>query len=360
MFVSRVRHGGDVWDKPEGVMDFSANTNPLGPPSSLLGFLSSNLGLIARYPDPEHRIIRGVLSDLIGVGFKNVLVGCGATELIYLAVQACLKLCGGGLHVLIPEPTFGEYEVAARRLGGRPSYVFADRVDLRFDDDEIIRNLPHNGLVFICNPNNPTGQSFGSKSVEEVVAEADKRHSVVVVDESLVEFTPTPEANSVIKMVEGYDNLVVLRSPAKLFAIPGLRIGYAVASTRIAHLIRSLQQPWSVGVLGELGLPVALRDFEFISTSTKYVRLEREVFAKKLGKIRGLRVYPSDANFLLVDTNNWGIGGRELKRRLISKGVLVRECSDFRSLGDHHIRLAVRRHEENEYLLKVLGGLLGA
>jgi len=359
MFVRRVRHGGDVWDKPDGLIDFSANTNPLGPPRSLLEALKSSLDFVTRYPDPEHRRLREALSEANGLRFDEILVGCGSTELIYLAAQVVWRLRGSAFRVLIAEPTFGEYEVAAARFMGRPSYVFPRRDDLRFEVDDIIKGIPRNGLVFLCNPNNPTAQSFNARSVEEVVSESCRLNSVVVVDESFVEFTADPEGNSVLKQVEGYDNLIVLRSPAKLFAVPGLRVGYGAASIRIAHLIRSLQQPWSVGVMGEVGLLAALADTEYIRSSTLYVRREREVFAERLAGLHGLRVYPSDANFLLVSTRGVGVGGRSLKRRLVSRGVLIRECSDFRGLDNHHIRLAVRRGEENDYLVKVLGEVLG-
>ncbi|PSO08682.1 hypothetical protein B9Q04_04340 [Candidatus Marsarchaeota G2 archaeon BE_D] len=359
MLVRRARHGGDVWDKPEGLIDFSTNTNPLGPPPGLLDVLRSNLDMVTRYPDPEHRRLRDALSKANGLRFDEILVGCGSTELIYLAAQAVWKLRGRGFRALIAEPTFGEYEIGVARLGGRPSFVFPSRDDLRFEIGDIIRSIPRSGVVFLCNPNNPTAQSFNSRSVEEVVSESSRLGSIVVVDESFMEFTADPEGNSVLKEVEVYDNLVVLRSPAKLFAVPGLRVGYGAASAQIARLIRSLQQPWSVGVMGEMGLLAALAHPEFVRSSTLYVRRERDMFAKRLGGLQGLRIYPSDANFLLVNTRGVGVSGRSLKGRLLSKGVLIRECSDFRGLDNYHIRVAVRLSGENDYFVKALRGVLG-
>ncbi len=359
MLVKRVRHGGDVWDKPDGLIDFSVNINPLGPPRGLLEALSSNLDLVTRYPDPEYRRLRESLSESNNLEFDDILVGCGSTELIHLAAQAAWRLHGEGFHTLVAEPTFGEYEVAAARVGGRPSFIFPSRDGLRFDVGDILGRIPRNGLVFLCNPNNPTAQSFSARGVEEVVAESSRLNSIVVVDESFIEFTADPEGNSVLSRVDDYDNLIVIRSPAKLFAVPGLRVGYAAASTRIARLIRSLQQPWSVGVLGELGLLAALADTEYVRSTTQYIRREREAFAERLGGLKGLRVYPSDANFLLVNTRGTGVGGRSLKGRLVRRGVLIRECSDFRGLDNYHIRLAVRLREENDYLVRVLGEVIG-
>ncbi len=351
---SRVRHGGDVWDKPKVTVDFSSNTNPLGPPAGVLDAIMAGINLISRYPDAKYGRLRGQIAGALGVDAQNVLVGCGSTELIYLAAEACLRLFRHPLRVLIPAPSFAEYEVAARRVRGKPVFVYGEGDNRVLQVDALIHSVPRNGLVYLCNPNNPTGQSFTASQVEHIVVEASRRGAVVVVDEGFIEFTGNPEANSVVALTTTHDNLVVLRSPAKLYALAGLRVGYAAASSKLAKLIGSLQQPWSVGVLSELALMAALQDTAFVESSRMYVRVERERFASMLRRLRGLRVYPSDANFLLVDTRGSGLDAKTIRARLLRHGVLVRECSDFRGLDAYHVRLAVRRRRENLLLVDLL------
>lgn len=358
MLVRHTKHGGDVWDKPAGTVDFSVNVNPLGPPQSVVDALQRSLGLVERYPDPKHMGLRRKIASTLGVGPAEVVVGCGSTELIYLVAEAWIRALGGSPRALIAEPTFGEYEVAVRRVGGRALFVFASQ-DLRFDVGAIVGRIPRGGMVYLCNPNNPTAQTLRGSLVEEVAAECGRRGALLVVDEGFVEFSAEPQQNSVVGFVGSCDNLVVLRSPSKLYAIPGLRVGYAVCSARLAAKVRALQQPWSVGVLGEIGLMAALDDHEFVERSRQYVFSERERFSAMLGAIRGLRVYPSDTNFLLVDVGGTGLSGAQLKQRLLGKGFLVRDCSDFRGLGDHYVRLAVRRGRENEALVSALRQVVG-
>jgi len=161
-----------------------------------------------------------------------------------------------------------------------------------------------------------------------------------------------------VALVESYDNLVVLRSPAKLFAIPGLRVGYGAASQRLAAKMRVLQQPWSVGVLAEAALLAALGENGFVERSRRYVFHERERLVRALDGLGGLFVYPSDTNFVLVDTRRTGLSGPELKSKLLERGFLIRDCSDFRGLDEYYVRLAVRRGEENVGLVDALRQVL--
>lgn len=358
MFARRIKHGGDVWDKPAGILDFSSNTNPLGPPPLVLNALRKGLSLIERYPDPEHVSLRRALASHMGLTPEEVVVGCGSTELIYLVAELCFAVHRRPPRGLVAAPSFGEYEVAVKRLGGRVRFVFANPEDFRFDMGEIVSNTPSEGIVYLCNPNNPTAQSLRDREVEEVAAECERRGTILVVDEGFVEFSAKPEETSVMRLVGCYEGLVVLRSPGKLYAIPGLRVGYAGASKRLASRMRALQQPWSVGVLGELGLTAALEDQEYVRRSREYVFCERERFSSLLSRLGGLRVHPSDTNFLFVDVGGTGLGSTLLRRRLLERGFLIRDCSDFRGLGDRYVRLAVRTRWEDDRLVGALRGVL--
>lgn len=343
-------HGGEI-DKLRGIglevgrlLDFSVNLNPLGPPQQLMRLLRERLDEIGWYPEARSETLKSKLAELAGVAGDCLIASNGSTQLIY-AVCRALRPRG----VLIPQPTFSEYERAAMRCGARisehllrPEEGFEPRVG------ELISLLKRSDMAFICNPNNPTGYLWGRDQLLDLI----KRFpdTTFVLDEAFIDFAD--RSASLAGEAPKLPNLIVLRSPTKPLAVPGLRLGYAVSNPRLISRLEGEIEPWSVNRLAQI-VGGMLPELEgFIEHSAIFVRRERGFLIEGISAIEGLRPFPSRANFLLVRSDR--LSSRLIQMRLLGKGILIRDCSNFKGLDDRFFRVAVRRREENERLLAAL------
>ncbi len=358
-----VRHGGRLEFDPCGrrpLLDFSSSVTPLGMPPAVLRALRGAARLASEYPDPRSSVLLAELSRYVRLPKSHVMVGGGAIDLIY-----CWALAFGGGKTLIPAPTFQEYEHASRVYHGSSGMAHFETMSLSSDLDRFVKRLPDGGgTVFICNPNNPTGELLSRRQVREVVdaaaaatapsAAAGPCH--VMVDECFIEMSERPD-ESVVQLVRRYDNLTVLRSMTKSFGMPGVRVGYAAASPGIVEVLHGVKAPWSVSRMAEEAGMAALRDAGTILRKTRdVVRRESAYLQGRLSRVGGVSCYDTSANFMLLRTR---LDSARLQGRLArAKGVLVRDCSGFRGLDRHHIRVAVKRRGENSLLAGALEDLL--
>jgi threonine-phosphate decarboxylase len=320
------------------LLDFSQNINPLGAPRQALEAAQKALyEESAHYPDLEYTELRGALAGYLGVSPENVVPTNGGTEALFLAAGAARA--GGALML---EPTFSEYAAAARasgmevvrRMARRPDEGF--RFDLAALDD--LRGI---SVVFLCNPNNPTGDTLGYGEILEVADRVGEAGAVLVVDEAFADFVPEV---SVAAMVD--ERLWVARSFTKFFAIPGLRLGCLVCDD--AERVQRLQPSWPVNAVAAAAGIAAVSDGGFAGASvTEVVRLRGGLFGALEG-LDGLQPFPGRANFLLVR------GPEGLAGRLARRGVLVRGCGPFLGLGPEYFRVAVRGEAENGRLISAL------
>ena len=342
------------------LLDFSANAAPVGVPQAVLDALRGEIGAqVSEYPDPHSGMLLAELSRYTGAPEPNIIVGNGATEIIY---NAALVLGGGGdstdagarSRTLVQAPTFSEYAAASSIYHHNSRIVHFESMDMSADLDGFIKRVPDVGMVFVCNPNNPTGRLLSRGEVLEVAdAAAAARSCHVVVDECFVELSSRPE-ESVMSDVQRYDNLVVLRSLTKSFGLPGIRAGYAVAHPRIIDALYRVKVPWSTSGMAEVAGAAALRDAERILREARnIIRRETPYVIERLSGASGVSCYDTDANFILVRT---GRDSAALQKELAdTHGILVRDCSDFRGLGGRgHIRVAVRGRRDNAAMADAL------
>ncbi|NOZ59530.1 MAG: threonine-phosphate decarboxylase [Euryarchaeota archaeon] len=341
-YLQKPVHGGEAWKYP-GVIDFSSNINPLGPSPAVLEAVLREIDAVGAYPS-DGAELRGALADELGVSPENIVLGNGSSEIIKVVCEALLRR---GVKVLIPQPTFAEYEYFSRLCGA----AVLEAVPPPIGDDPIAPGLKGIGTLFLCNPNNPTGASIPPRRLEEILLEAGSAGCTVVVDEAYQQFSDSPSA---AEMVESHPNLIIIRSMTKFYAIPGLRLGYAVAGRETARMLEARLPPWNVNSLAMAAGIAALRDREFARESVRYIARERERLFGELRRISRLEVYPTAANFFLINIKATGMSSREAKSELIKRGILVRDCSTFRHLGTEHIRICVRRREENLLLVDAL------
>lgn len=357
-------HGGNIWGlagrhrmEAKEILDFSANVNPLGPSEKAIEAIHKGLWKIPYYPDPDCARLKEAISHYIGgVKVDNIIVGNGSTELIYLF---CEVFIGKGDAALIPEPTFGEYENAVRKAGGRPIYVGSER-DFRINVDNLVGMMaPPAKAVFLCNPNNPTGTLVSRDDVLGIVEEASRRDILVVIDEAFIEFVDEEKCYSLAEDVEKYQHLFVLRSLTKAFGLAGLRVGYGIACKDLIDVLSRVKVPWNVNCLAQDAAVSALEDREHIRRTQKLISEERKFLLSELGKIKGLKAFPTEANFILIDIRQTGLTAAQLKERMLTRGILIRDCSSFRGLDAYYIRVSVRTREENDKLLASLREVLG-
>jgi L-threonine-O-3-phosphate decarboxylase len=333
---------------PDAVIDFSANSNPYGPPPAILQAVQAAVcaPILARYPDRECLALRAALAAAEGVSPEEILPGNGAAELIQLIA---LALVAPGRRHLILAPTFGEYARAIRLMGGEVVEVRpTSGADWRFDAGEVAGAIQEirPDSIWLCNPNNPTGQVWTAAELAQLRAAASERPVLWVVDESYHYFA----AGSVsLKAERTSGNLIILRSLTKDMALAGLRLGYALAAPPLIELLRRTQPPWSVNSLAQIAGVAAVQPEGLAWRQQSLDRLRGEAAEFWAGlSSSGLTVLPTETTYTLVTAGN----GADFRRRLLAHGLLVRDCASF-GLPEH-VRIATRRPEENARLLDCL------
>ncbi len=353
-------HGGNVWiyGGPSKVLDFSSNTNPLGPPKLLADALMEAIegNIFSYYPEPTYTSLKESLSRFLNVDCRLIEVFNGASEALFQ-----LAYMFNPLSFVLTPPSFIEYWRIACSLNRRIYEVkYLDMGDnYILDIDGIVKALSRvsNGLVYICNPNNPTGTLTVRKGIEEIVLEASRRGSQVIVDESFMDFTM--ENQSVIELVENYENLHVVKSLTKIFASPGLRLGLVVSS-RIEDMGRFMA-PWRVNILTSYAFSKFLQDLSYVNN---YIDRSRRVIFEEVSRLipilKDLRTNPynTSVNFILVKLS-LRVDSTALTETLALRyGILIRDASTIPGLNKSYIRISVRRSSDNLKLMKALGEAL--
>ncbi|SHL14525.1 threonine-phosphate decarboxylase CobD [Halomonas caseinilytica] len=327
------------------VIDFSANLNPLGPPSWLPAWLSGAGDALARYPDPDDDRARRALAEHDDVAPERVLVTNGGIEAIYLAAA----LHAGG-RALVIEPTFSEYALACRRHGLTVDRLALEAPTFRLDLDAAEAALAGIDVVFLCRPNNPTGTLMPRADVERLLARAHRSGTTLVVDEAFVDFTENDER--LTTLLDQAPNLLLLRSLTKRFDVPGLRLGYLLGAPETVNRLATQQMPWSVNALARGLVPPLLADHEYLARTRAWLSAERGL----PGAVRelGFTVTDTQANFFLLRGGHDADESRALFAFLLERGLLARHTHGFPGLEGAWLRLALREAEDNARLLEAL------
>lgn len=313
-----------------------ANESPYG----LSDALKSTLKIKThRYPDPEAKALRTTLAKFWGVGISTILHGNGSDELIYYLINTF------GGPVMYPSPTFSMYGIIAKILNERTVNIPLGR-DFELDSKKMLKALKAEKprLLFLSSPNNPTGNSFERKDIERLITAS---KGIVVVDEA---YQPFSSQRSFIKMTRKYPNLVVMRTLSKV-GLASLRSGFIVGRKEIIDEVNKTRLPFNVNSLSQAVALYALKNGKVMNNSIQTVIRERDILFEKLRELDGIKVFPSDANFILLKVNN----ADAVYNGLLKKGVLVRNLS-----SDIHgcLRVTVGRHDENKVFISVLTEIL--
>ncbi len=351
-------HGGNVFGmarqlgtQAAGIADFSASINPLGLSPLVKQAITSALDSLVHYPDASHQELKQALADYHGVSPASIAVANGSTELIY-RLPALLP----GRRALIVSPAFSEYRHALdQHQWESRAFILKAEDGFALDVDTLAQALDEGyDALYLCNPGNPSGLLYPPETMEHVYRLCRAAGIFLVLDEAFMDFCEDASAK---QLVATGDNAVVLRSMTKFFAIPGLRLGYAIANEALSERLDAVGGPWSVNTLALAAGVAAIHDTGYNRQTIEYVRQERSNLVERLSRLPMLTVYPSDVNFLLVEITN-GMSAAELRERLLPSLLLIRDCSNFVGLTPQFFRIAVRTREENGRLLECLENIL--
>ena len=343
----RKLHGGDIYRHP-GVIDFSVNTNPLGTPESVKRAVQESVAKIEHYPDVRCEALRKAISRFEQVNMEEILCGNGAAELFFAAVQAVCPQ-----KALVIAPSFSEYEEALRSVGAEAEYYYLCEEDnFQIQEDYVDKLSEEIDMIFLCNPNNPTGQTIDRDMLIKILDRCKKQNIVVILDECFLEFLDEPNRYEMSNLRGEYPNLLIIKAFTKIFSMPGLRLGYAISSNPdiLEEMSWKLQQ-WNVSVPAQMAGVAALENpKEYIRQTREYVSGQRE-YMRNIMKMMGYVVFASKANYLFFK------GRPGLEKEALEAGFLIRDCQNYEGLSEGFYRIAVRTKEENERLITWLGRL---
>ena len=376
-------HGGNIYKvfrekNIKEILDYSSNINPYGIPESLKKRITENLEVLERYPDPDYVELRQKLANLNKVNLSDIILGNGATEIIFLFMKVI-----NPKKILIVSPTFGEYERAVKATeisgdtvslsssNGDNKNIENKKIEIEYfelkesDDFKLnIGNLKNElenkyDLLIICNPNNPTGKFLKLAQTEEILKECNKYDTKLFIDEAFIEFLADGMKESIINTEENKKNLFVTRAFTKFFAIPGLRLGYGMYFDKeLEKKISEKKEPWSVNNFAEMAGSTVLDDAEYIEKTLKWIAEEKKYMYEKLNEISGMKVYETEVNFITgkIDEKLFseGLNVKILREKMLEQGILIRDASNFKFLDERFFRLAIKDRASNERVIEAM------
>jgi threonine-phosphate decarboxylase len=347
------QHGGNVLETAlklgidaNSLTDFSANINPLGMPARLREALAAQLALAERYPDPLYRRLHQRLARHHGCPESWILAGNGATELIF--DLACLLR---QKTVLLLTPGFAEYRRALQWMECRiVDYPLAEQDDFRPDHRLLSALRPGIHALFLCTPNNPTGQLIEPDLLLAIARRCQEQNILLVIDEAFMDFIP--DAVGMIPELGHWPNIFVLRSLTKFYAIPGLRLGYLVSgNSQGMQQLRSRRPPWTINAFAALAGEMVLDDREYQQRTRQWLREEQSYLQAGLQSLPEIKIWRPAANYIFLRCLRQGF---DLQTALLDYRLLIRSCGNYPGLTADYYRLAVRGHEENSRLLDAM------
>ena len=316
------------------VVQLGSNENPYPPSDEVKKAYKEAFSTISRYPHPSYKILKEEIAGYLNVSPENVAVTSGAGEALRHICEVVLDTMDS---VVIPVPGYTLYAILAMLRDAMIRFIEFENYDVRAD--EILRH--DFKLVFLCSPNNPTGNTIEWREIRKIL---ENSTGIVVVDEAYAEFSE----KSVVERVSEFENLVVVRSFSKFFGLAGMRVGYVIGNERLIQGIEKVRYPFSISYPGFLTSVAALRSIDYYLSVAEKIRKEREKMRKELEKISDIYVYPSEANFLLVKME------KDISHELERRGIIVRNVTGLMGLEGTHIRITVGLPEENEQLISHL------
>lgn len=355
--AEKLIHGGDIYsarerlsrlENPPKILDFSANINPLGLPDGVKQAIRDSVDTFDIYPDPLCRELVSGLSSHEGVPKEWILCGNGAADLIYRTVYAVRPK-----KAMVLAPTFAEYEEALNAVCCEVVHYELHEKDGFQIREGLLDALDEElDMLFLCNPNNPTGQMVTKEFLLKAVRRCKPLGILLFVDECFNEFLEEPEAYTAKEFLKIFDNLMILKAFTKIYAMAGIRLGHCIsANTTLLRRIREAGQPWSVSAPAQAAGIRAMEEKRYLDETKELIRKERDYLVPRLKEL-GIKVIAANANYIFVKDSRRA--ARPLHEMLFDRGILIRNCDNYNGLGPGYYRICVKKHEENVKLIEAI------
>lgn len=348
------QHGGDVYSYQErfpdtALLDFSANINPRGIPDRVRAAMHDAIELCTQYPDPHCRTLRRALGKRWQLEPDYFFCGNGAAEIFY-RLAACLKPA----RALLTAPTFGEYEMALTATGCAIDFFpLSASEQFRVTPRILDRITDDLSVLILCNPNNPTGCTIDPQLLRQIIAQCQAHQTWLILDECFGDFLIDAPAHEMRPFLDQYDCLIIVRAFTKMYAVPGVRLGWCMTrNTTLLDQLSTAGQPWNVSVIAQACGVAALECTDWEAQTASEIAQSREMLFTGLSDC-GLRVFPGEANYLLFYSDCY-----DLRERLMPHGILIRSCANYRGLGPGYYRAAVKSHADNQILIQTISEVL--
>ena len=342
--MKKVVHGGNIYQH-NVLYDFSANINPLGTPKSAIKAMKESLKNIGNYPDIRCTALVSELSKSEQLPLEYIYCGNGAAELIFSLVLALKPK-----KALLQAPTFSEYEQALQTVDCKVRTVATAVNNFEINSSFLESINKEIDIVFLCNPNNPTGLPINNNLLLQIVEKCKENNCYLVVDECFQNFLE--HGNSLKSQLSNYPNLLILKAFTKMYALAGARLGYLLTSNMpLMEKIQMCTQPWNVSSVAQAAGVACLKEEGFVEKTVQYVKKQRVFLINNLKKL-GLVVYNSQANYLFFKSEI------DMYGECLKRGILIRDCSNYPNLSKGYYRIAVRTSKENRYLIKTITTIL--
>ncbi|CAM3724310.1 threonine-phosphate decarboxylase CobD [Mesobacillus zeae] len=328
---------------PEKITDFSANINPLGPPPVLKEKWNTIFDQISDYPDPQGAVLKKKLAEKEGIHESQILIGNGGAEIIFLIGRLL-----AGKKAVVVEPAFSEYEQACRTHSCDVGYHQLQPGDWEWEQRDLSSKLKDAEALFLCNPNNPTGVYYSKEIIRHLLEECLRNDCLLIVDEAFYDFVPDYEP--IVSYIENYSNLLVIRSMTKMFAIPGLRLGYIMGNSKIVGKLAGYQQHWSINTPALKAGEICLESESYVAETKRLVKSEREKLFTFYEE-NEFTYSPSSTNFYLLKDPT-AKSQLPLFRFLLENGIVPRHTMNFPGLEGDWLRFAVKGSKDNGTLME--------
>ncbi|PIU18485.1 MAG: histidinol-phosphate transaminase [Elusimicrobia bacterium CG08_land_8_20_14_0_20_44_26] len=336
--------------KLKKVIKLASNENPYPPPEEVVNTIKGLASGINRYPDSTGFAVKTAIAKFTGVKTANIIIGSGTDEIIELLGKTYLEEKD---RIIVSEHAFIRYEMAARLMNAGIKRV--KMIKMRHDLKEMARAASSKDkFLFVANPNNPTGTYNSKKEIDEMFAALENKKSSVVsvFDEAYIDFTDARDYVSALDYFKKGKNIIVLRTMSKIYALAGLRFGFAVAPEEICEAIERIRPPFNTTLISQAAAITALKNRKYVKKIASKILSEKKKMSAAL-KERGISFVPSQTNFLLIKTGK----GRDVFRELLSNGIIVRAMDEY-GLPEY-IRVTVGTPSENRFFLSILKKCLG-